>query len=98
MNKDASASQTGLSSSTEPVFAVSALRASIPSAGDTAGLIAFVREMYPRLIRLCRERAETYGALRRSCLTAIALDRAADALTALSASLINEPPAEGSPR
>lgn len=44
--------------------------------------------MYDDLVRLCRERAEGYGALRRSCLTAIALDRSADAIERPQAELV----------
>lgn len=43
----------------------------------------FPREEVERTIRLCNERAETYGALRTSSLTAIALDRASTQLAAL---------------
>ncbi len=43
------------------------------------------------IIRLCRERAALYGAVRGSSLTAVALDRAADALE--DALGIKRPPA-----
>jgi hypothetical protein len=39
------------------------------------------------LVKLCRERAAGYGALRRSCLTAIALDRSADRIEQLQRQL-----------
>jgi hypothetical protein len=44
-------------------------------------------DMQEALMKLLDERAATYGALRQSSLTAIALDRAAQALTATRAEL-----------
>lgn len=35
------------------------------------------------IVRFCRERAASYGALRKSSLTAIALDKAADRIAEL---------------
>lgn len=43
--------------------------------------------MYDDLVRLCRERAAEYGALRKSSMTAIALDRSAAAIERLQAEL-----------
>lgn len=43
--------------------------------------------MYDDLVRLCRGRAAEYGALRKSSMSAIALDRSADAIERLQAEL-----------
>lgn len=48
-----------------------------------------------KLPELCRERAEAYGALRKSSLTAIALDEAADALERLQRELQEARDAQG---
>ena len=41
------------------------------------------------IAKICRERAETYGAMRHTALTAITLDRAADEIERLTANGIH---------